>query len=99
MYRSIRAALALALAAASAWALAAPGAPAASAATGNLFASVRSDGTLLTSGGVTGVAHLGPGRYEVTFGPNVAPCAYVATSVTRETHLSVRTRSGPWVAA
>ncbi len=81
MYRSSRVALALAVGAASAWALAAWGATPASAATGNLFASVSSNGTLLTGGGATGVKHLGTGRYEVTFGVNVAGCAYVATPV------------------
>ena len=29
---------------------------------------------------MTGIAHLGPGRYEVTFTQDVSKCAYVATT-------------------
>ncbi len=46
-----------------------------------LLARVSSNGNLLPGGGATGVAHLGIGRYEVTFSTNVSGCAYVATTV------------------
>jgi hypothetical protein len=52
----------------------------AGAASGNLFAVVAMNGTLLSGGGVSGVTYLGPGRYEVTFTSNVSQCAYVATT-------------------
>jgi hypothetical protein len=47
----------------------------------NLFASVSLSGTLVAGNDVSGVTRLGTGRYEVTFGRNVASCAYVATTV------------------
>ena len=47
----------------------------------NLFASVNLSGTLAYGNGVTGVTHLGTGRYEVTFSADVQQCAYVATTV------------------
>jgi hypothetical protein len=52
-----------------------------SVASSNLFADVAADGTLLSGGGVSSVAHVGPGQYEVTFSSNVTQCAYVATTV------------------
>jgi hypothetical protein len=78
--------LTLAAAAAALAAAAAPamlGAVQAQAAPGgsNLFASVSSTGTLAGGNGVTGVAHLGTGQYEVTFAANVERCAYVATTI------------------
>ncbi len=48
---------------------------------GNLFASVNLNGTLAYGNGVSGVTHLGTGRYEVTFSADVQQCAYVATTV------------------
>lgn len=50
-------------------------------AAGNLFAHVSLSGTLVAGGNVTGVTHLGTGRYEVTFNKKVAGCAYVATTI------------------
>jgi hypothetical protein len=47
----------------------------------NLFASVNLSGTLAYGNGVTGVTHLGTGRYEVTFSADVQQCAYVATTI------------------
>ena len=47
----------------------------------NLFASVSMSGKLGAGNDVTGVTHIGTGRYEVTFGRNVSGCAYVATTV------------------
>ena len=47
----------------------------------NLFASVNLNGTLANGNGVTGVTHIGTGRYEVTFSANVQQCAYVATTI------------------
>jgi hypothetical protein len=47
----------------------------------NLFASVNLNGTLAHGNGVTGVTHIGTGRYEVTFSANVRRCAYVATTI------------------
>jgi serine/threonine protein kinase len=46
-----------------------------------LFARVSSNSNLLPGGSATGVAHLGIGRYEVTFATDVSGCAYVATTV------------------
>jgi len=46
-----------------------------------LFASVNLNGTLAHGDGVTGVTHLGTGRYEVTFSADVRQCAYVATTI------------------
>ena len=57
------------------------GAAPAQAAAGNLFASVGLSGALAAGNGVTGVTHLGAGRYEVTFAANVRQCAYVATTI------------------
>jgi hypothetical protein len=62
-------------------ALAALGAAPAQAASSNLFASVNANGTLAHGKGVSGVTHIGTGRYEVTFSSNVASCAYVATTI------------------
>jgi hypothetical protein len=83
IHRSSRLLLALGVAAATAaaTALSALGAAPAQAASPNLFASVSQSGTLLTGHGVSGVTHLGIGRYEVTTTSNVAGCAYVATPV------------------
>lgn len=53
----------------------------AQAASSNLFASVTANGTLAHGNGVTGVTHIGTGRYEVTFSANVRKCAYVATTI------------------
>ena len=47
----------------------------------NLFASVNLNGTLAHGNGVTGVTHIGTGRYEVTFAADVQQCAYVATTI------------------
>lgn len=47
----------------------------------NLFASVNLNGTLAYGNGVSGVTHIGTGRYEVTFSADVQQCAYVATTV------------------
>src|SRR5579862_3994980 len=47
----------------------------------NLFASVNLNGTLAYGNGVTGVIHIGTGRYEVTFSADVQQCAYVATTI------------------
>jgi len=54
--------------------------PFASAASTNLFAVVDGGGGQVAGNGVTGITHLGPGRYEVTFGQDVTGCAYVATT-------------------
>jgi hypothetical protein len=56
-------------------------APAANAASPNLFASVDINGNLINGGGVSSVTHLGVGRNEVTFARDVSGCAYVATTV------------------
>lgn len=47
----------------------------------NLFASVSAGGTLLAGSPGASVTSIGTGRYEVTFGQNVASCAYVATTI------------------
>ena len=47
----------------------------------NLFAQVSAIGGLVASNGVTGVKHIGTGRYEVTFSTDVSGYAYVATTV------------------
>jgi hypothetical protein len=47
----------------------------------NLFAVVDLAGTLLHGNGVSSVAHLATGQYEVTFTREVGQCAYVATTV------------------
>lgn len=47
----------------------------------NLFASVNLNGTLAYGNGVTGVIHIGTGRYEVSFSADVQQCAYVATTI------------------
>ena len=47
----------------------------------NLFAQVNAIGDLLVGNGVTGVKHIGTGRYEVTFSTDVSSYAYVATTV------------------
>jgi hypothetical protein len=52
----------------------------ASGASSNLFATVDMNGNLIDGGGVTGVTHIGTGRYEVTFNENVSGCAYVAST-------------------
>jgi len=51
-----------------------PGAPAASD-----FAAVAVDGTLVRGRGVSSVARLAPGSYEVTFAERVSDCAHIAT--------------------
>ena len=56
-----------------------PGAVA-TAAAANLFANVTASGGLIGGSGVTGVAQLGPGQYEVSFDADVSQCAYVATT-------------------
>ena len=60
---------------------AALGAAPAQAASSNLFASVTANGTLAHGNGVIRVTHIGIGRYEVTFSPDVRSCAYVATTI------------------
>src|SRR5580658_4156773 len=55
--------------------------PAQASTSSNLFASVNLNGTLAHGNGVTGVTHLGTGRYEVTFSADVQQCAYVATTI------------------
>ena len=71
------------------------GAVPAQASTGNLFASVSLSGTLVAGSGVSGVTHLGTGRYEVSFAAGVAGCAYVATTVSaRSQALQVFTAGG-----
>ena len=55
-------------------------APPASAASTNLFAVVNAAGGQVAGNGVSGITHLGPGRYEVTFNQDVSGCAYVATT-------------------
>jgi hypothetical protein len=57
------------------------GAAPAEAASANLYASVSLSGTLVAGNGVSGVTHIGTGRYEVTFSSNVSNCAYVATTI------------------
>jgi hypothetical protein len=54
--------------------------PIASGASSNLFAVVDAAGGQIAGNGVTGITHLGPGRYEVTFTQDVSECAYVATT-------------------
>jgi hypothetical protein len=54
--------------------------PSASAASTNLFAVVDAGGGQSAGNGVSGISHLGPGRYEVTFNQDVSACAYVATT-------------------
>ncbi len=62
----------------------------------NLFASVTLNGTLAYGNGVTGVTHLGTGRYEVTFAADVRQCAYVATTINAYSQaLQVFTAGGP----
>jgi hypothetical protein len=73
-------AAAAAIAAASAFTLGAVPAQATTTSS-NLFASVTLNGTLAHGNGVTGVTHIGTGRYEVTFSANVQQCAYVATTI------------------
>jgi hypothetical protein len=55
--------------------------PAQASTDSNLFASVNLNGTLAHGSGVTGVIHIGTGRYEVTFSANIQQCAYVATTI------------------
>jgi hypothetical protein len=43
-----------------------------------LFALVSRDGALLSSSGVTSVAHPGLGKYDVSFNQNLGNCALVA---------------------
>ena len=54
--------------------------PLASAASSNLFAVSDAGGGKVAGNGVTGITHLGTGRYEVTFTKDVSRCAYVATT-------------------
>jgi hypothetical protein len=44
-----------------------------------LYAVVNTDGSLVRGANVSKVAHLGTGRYEVTFNQDVSRCAYTAT--------------------
>src|SRR5215208_3761004 len=46
--------------------------PFASGASSNLFAVVDAAGGQVAGNGVTGITHLGPGRYEVTFTQDVS---------------------------
>jgi hypothetical protein len=63
---------------------------------GNLFASVNLNGTLAYGSGVTGVTHIGTGRYEVSFSADVQQCAYVATTINAYSQaLQVFTAGGP----
>ena len=65
-----------------------------------LFAVVDIAGTLVSGSGVSSVAHLSTGQYEVTFTRDVSSCAYLATTAnaysqalqayTAGGHLSVR---------
>ena len=50
----------------------------------NLFAVVDQGGHLVHGGGVSGVTHIGAGRYEVSFVTDVSRCAYLATTIERE---------------
>lgn len=50
------------------------------AASPNLFASVAANGTLINGNGVSSVARINPGQYEVTFNTNVSGCSYVSTT-------------------
>jgi hypothetical protein len=87
-------AAAAAIAAASAGPLGA--APAQASTATNLFASVNLNGTLAYGNGVTGVTHIGTGRYEVTFSADVQQCAYVATTINAYSQaLQVFTAGGP----
>jgi hypothetical protein len=52
----------------------------AGASSGNLFAVVAMDGTLIAGGGVNNVTHFSSGRYEITFVTDVSGCAYAATT-------------------
>jgi hypothetical protein len=54
--------------------------PLAHGATSNLFAVVDGGGSQVAGSGVSGIQHLGTGRYEVTFAQDVSRCAYVATT-------------------
>jgi hypothetical protein len=45
-----------------------------------LWAVVGASGNLVRGSRVTGVTHIAPGQYEVTFNRNVRQCAYVATT-------------------
>ena len=47
----------------------------------HLWAVVNRNGYLVRGSRVTGVAHLGLGRYEITFARNVTKCAYLATTI------------------
>jgi hypothetical protein len=87
-------AAAAAIAAASAVTLGAV--PAQASTNSNLFASVNLNGTLAHGNGVTGVTHIGTGRYELTFSANVQQCAYVATTISAYSQaLQVFTAGGP----
>jgi hypothetical protein len=66
-----------------------------SAASGNLFADVAGDGTLVAGGGVASVSHTVTGQYEVTFSSDVSGCAYVATTANAHSQaLTVFTAGG-----
>ena len=62
----------------------------------NLFAVVDLAGTLVHGNGVSNVAHLATGQYEVTFTREVGQCAYVATTVNAYSQaLQAFTAGGP----
>src|SRR2546423_1444844 len=54
-------------------------------ASGNLFARVAGNGTLLGGSSGTSVSHTVTGQYEVTFSSDVSGCAYVATTLNAHT--------------
>ena len=71
------------------------GAVAIAAPASNLFAVVDQGGHLVHGGGVSGVTHIGAGRYEVTFVNDVSRCAFLATTTDANTpDLVVFTASG-----
>jgi hypothetical protein len=47
----------------------------------HLWAVIDRNGHLVRGSRVTGVVHLGVGKYEITFARNVTQCAYLATTV------------------
>src|SRR3954452_22728725 len=76
--RSVGGVATLCAVAATCWAVGAI--PSASGATNNLFAKVSAAGGKQAGNGVTGIAHVSTGQYEVTFNRDVSGCAYVATT-------------------
>ena len=64
-------------------------------ASGNLFARVAGNGTLLGGSSGTSVSNTVTGQYEVTFSSDVSGCAYVATTLNAHTQaLTVFTAGG-----